>query len=106
MEEDIGVADIHRIDECRLLVQDEISIVSYSRRDAPHILEALLHAVIDAYVVDRVRDLWYLVHSLCSDIAKHYLLMLAGSASCIISYLIEKAVDDDKLGRSAKLRRG
>ena len=30
MKEDIGVADIHRIDECRLLVQDEISIVGYS----------------------------------------------------------------------------
>ena len=63
MEEDIRVADIDRIDEGSLLVDDEVGIVRHARGDFPEVLEALLHSVVDADVVDGVRDLRYLVHS-------------------------------------------
>ena len=63
MEEDIRVADIDCIDEGRLFVNDEVGIVRHARGNFPEVLEAFLHAVIDADVVDGVRDLWYLVHS-------------------------------------------
>ena len=63
MEENVGIADIHRIDEGGLLVEDEVSVVGHPRRDRPDILKALLHAVVDSDVVDRAGDLWYLVHS-------------------------------------------
>ena len=63
VEEDIRVADVDRIDEGRLLVYDEVGVVSHARGDRPDVLEALFHAVVHADVVDGVSDLRYLVHS-------------------------------------------
>ena len=63
VKEDIGVADIHRIDKCRALIDDQIGIVSDSTRQAPHILKERLHAVIHTHIVDGVTDLRDLVHS-------------------------------------------
>ena len=54
MEEDIRVADIDRINEGSLLVDDEVGIVRHARGDLPEVLEAFLHAVVDADVVDGV----------------------------------------------------
>ena len=63
VEEDVAVADVHRVDERGLLVDDQVGIVGDALREAPHVLEERLHPVVDPYVVDRVGDLWYLVHS-------------------------------------------
>ena len=63
MHEDIRVTYIHRINEGRLLIYNQVGVICHTVGQAPHVLKESLHAVIHTDVVYGVSDLRYLIHS-------------------------------------------
>ena len=63
MHEDVRVTYIHRINEGRLLIYNQVGVICHTIGQAPHVLKESLHAVIHTDVVYGVSDLRYLIHS-------------------------------------------
>ena len=63
MHEDVRVTYIHRINEGRLLIYNQVGVICHTIGQAPHVLKESLHAVIHTDVVYGVGDLRYLIHS-------------------------------------------
>ena len=51
-QENIGITHIHRIDQDRFLVHDQIGIIRYTIRQRPHILKKSFLTVVYTYIVN------------------------------------------------------
>ena len=59
LQEKIRIADIDRVDQDRLFIDDQISVVRHTVGQRPHVLEERLLAVVYSHVIDLICDFFH-----------------------------------------------
>ncbi len=62
LKKKIGIADIHRIDQCPFLVVDDISVIGDPMRQRPEIFEEMFRAVVHPHVIHIFGNFKWFIH--------------------------------------------